>query len=574
MTIIMGYSYSGLSEMENLKQQASLTFSAQVDAMLAAPLGHTQYKPLLVQLFQSQQLVEAERLLRFVIAKNPADFFAQQNLIQALTLLGRLPEAEQAALSALDLHSDAPELYVQLSQTLQLRGQMDHAVLAAQEALAKKPEFEPALLKLAELYLNSAGKLEKAETTIKQLIARNPAHPSAYGLLGIIYLKLRKFDEAEATVRRSLEINPHNGATYANLSLVQCQLGKLDEAEIHARKAVSLTPQFHKVHSQLGHVLYLKGQLDAAEAALNDSLKITQTDFQTHMALSAVYLARGNKQVAFQLLDHILAQTRNIDFYHQLVYAMWPILQNPGFAHFACNVSLRVRPGASEALAIQCVTLNDLGERDMLGKLSDFDRLVKARRLPVPQGFADLESFNYALTETIRNASALKFEPVGKAIIGGYRLQPMGEDLNLATAALYRMIRETITEVGADLAACAQYPFLQQKPANYSLQMWGNIHHGQGYEFAHYHPDGWISGVYYPKLPAITREDTPEKQAWIEFGRPREDIPFKRDGWQTKAVRPEEGLLILFPSYMWHRTMPYTGGDERVSIAFDVLPLA
>ena len=38
-----------------------------------------------------------------------------------------------------------------------------------------------------------------------------------------------------------------------------------------------------------------------------------------------------------------------------------------------------------------------------------------------------------------------------------------------------------------------------------------------------------------------------------------------------RLVRPEEGLIVLFPSYFYHRTVPTESADMRVSIAFDVL---
>ena len=29
--------------------------------------------------------------------------------------------------------------------------------------------------------------------------------------------------------------------------------------------------------------------------------------------------------------------------------------------------------------------------------------------------------------------------------------------------------------------------------------------------------------------------------------------------------------MLLFPSYMFHRTLPFAGTGERISVAFDVL---
>jgi len=48
----------------------------------------------------------------------------------------------------------------------------------------------------------------------------------------------------------------------------------------------------------------------------------------------------------------------------------------------------------------------------------------------------------------------------------------------------------------------------------------------------------------------------------------------------VKAFRPEDGLMMVFPSYFYHRTIPFEattpieGAEQRISIAFDVLPEA
>jgi hypothetical protein len=36
-------------------------------------------------------------------------------------------------------------------------------------------------------------------------------------------------------------------------------------------------------------------------------------------------------------------------------------------------------------------------------------------------------------------------------------------------------------------------------------------------------------------------------------------------------IRPEEGLMVLFPSYFYHGTVPLESDEVRISIAFDVI---
>jgi hypothetical protein len=38
------------------------------------------------------------------------------------------------------------------------------------------------------------------------------------------------------------------------------------------------------------------------------------------------------------------------------------------------------------------------------------------------------------------------------------------------------------------------------------------------------------------------------------------------------SVRPELGLLVLFPSYFWHGTLPFHSDQPRLTVAFDVVP--
>ncbi|MBV2147992.1 2OG-Fe(II) oxygenase family protein [Sphingobium sp. AS12] len=86
----------------------------------------------------------------------------------------------------------------------------------------------------------------------------------------------------------------------------------------------------------------------------------------------------------------------------------------------------------------------------------------------------------------------------------------------------------------------------------------------QGYHAAHSHPAGWISSALYVALPDAMGT-APE--GWLRFGMPPPelglDLPPYRD------VLPQVGQLVLFPSTLWHGTIPFEDG-ERLSIAFDI----
>jgi hypothetical protein len=65
-------------------------------------------------------------------------------------------------------------------------------------------------------------------------------------------------------------------------------------------------------------------------------------------------------------------------------------------------------------------------------------------------------------------------------------------------------------------------------------------------------------------------KDPETRNGWIKFGEPALDVPLKNA--IRRAVQPVPGRLVLFPSYMWHGTVPLRAPSPRTTIAFDVVP--
>ena len=89
---------------------------------------------------------------------------------------------------------------------------------------------------------------------------------------------------------------------------------------------------------------------------------------------------------------------------------------------------------------------------------------------------------------------------------------------------------------------------------------------GAGYHANHVHPQGWISSALYVVLPERSDGDASDA-GWLKIGEPPAE--FGADLPATRLVEPKSGQLILFPSWMWHGTVPFRTG-ERLTVAFDV----
>ena len=110
--------------------------------------------------------------------------------------------------------------------------------------------------------------------------------------------------------------------------------------------------------------------------------------------------------------------------------------------------------------------------------------------------------------------------------------------------------------------------FIKKWPKNYRLKGWYNRLLKNGYQTAHIHPDGWLSGVIYLK----TIDSLNDEEGAIEFGLHGYDLPIIDENHPRKLYSPKRGDIILFPSSLFHRTIPFTQDTERCVIAFDLKP--
>src|SRR5262249_10359902 len=122
----------------------------------------------------------------------------------------------------------------------------------------------------------------------------------------------------------------------------------------------------------------------------------------------------------------------------------------------------------------------------------------------------------------------------------------------------------------AELPEDAAHPFLSRRAGGFGYAgSWSSRLRNNGFHVNHLHPMGWISSCYYVAVPHAVKDETAQ-QGWIKFGEPSLEIALKTP--VRPAIEPVAGRLVLFPSYMWHGTIPFHDTAARTTIAFDVVP--
>jgi hypothetical protein len=88
----------------------------------------------------------------------------------------------------------------------------------------------------------------------------------------------------------------------------------------------------------------------------------------------------------------------------------------------------------------------------------------------------------------------------------------------------------------------------------------------QGYNVPHTHAMGWLSTAFYVALPRPEQMGA-APAGHIAFGQPPAELNLPLEPYCT--ITPAPGRLAIFPSTLWHSTVPFDDG-ERLVIAFDI----
>lgn len=174
-----------------------------------------------------------------------------------------------------------------------------------------------------------------------------------------------------------------------------------------------------------------------------------------------------------------------------------------------------------------------------------------------------------ALAGRLRRLHVLKHAFDGQSVRGG--TQTDGPLLFRGEPEIIRLrhaLRDAVDSYVRSLPPHQHGHPLLAKPRNHWLfeGSWSVRLTGGGHHAVHTHTHGWISSAAYIVLPCEEKGGG-DKAGWLEFGAPPPELDL--DIGSYAQVRPTVGKIALFPSTMWHGTVPFEHG-ERMTVAFDV----
>lgn len=573
------------------------------DAFTPLPLdaGDARIARTALERLHAGQPAEAQQALMGVSpgAASHPEVLAVAALI--LEAQGRPAEARRALEGALQQVPHDPRFWLAYGGLLVRLNQPGEAVLAFRNGLARAPSHAELLRNLAHACTLS-GNHDAAEAALRQLLAANPADiPARHNLV----CALRGQDRAAEALAEADEMIAA-GSTPIETRLLRAHLlsdaGRFDEAVAQYHAVIAQAPLLMDAHETLSRLLPQIGR--AGEALDTYDAALAQHPESRPLAESAIVAARDLKDAERLLHWSEAAQARfGADPWLALAHAMGRELAgnragaiadmrailagDPAFAGAHNHVApLLLAEGDLKEAEFHALKGSALAPLDQSGWawlsviwqmmndpreawLADYDRFVVPVMLEPPPGLARAEWLS-GLGHALNTLHLASFHPAEQSLRGG--TQTRGNLLDKRApeiAALAGSIREAVASVLAGLPHQPDHPFLSRNSGRFSFAgSWSVRLKSEGFHINHIHQQGWLSSASYVALPPGIGGQ--RHAGCLQFG-----VPDSRLGLNLpprRIVTPQEGMLVLFPSYMWHGTLPFESAAPRLTVAFDALP--
>jgi tetratricopeptide (TPR) repeat protein len=486
-------------------------------------------------------------------------------------------------------------------------GHMAEAERAYRAALAVDRTFAPAALGLAHLLLWQRRPGDAAEVLAPVAVLPN-AQAQALDLHVRALVGAGRPEDALPFSRRAAAA----GVAHARLGSAQlaAELGRFAEAEADFRAVLAADPRDERARRGLARAVFagprgMDGALAIADEGLaygwTPSLAMFKASLLTEAfrpaeayAVLREALARGPASAELHAaaagaaamshrpegaLAHAEAAGRLAPDHLEIAVLLAETCLCAGQAARAAAILeplRRLTPFDPKLIAL-CATAMRLLGQEGYGALYDYERMVRTYTLEPPQGWSSLGGFLADLAGRLNALHDSRGATLDQSVRGGAQakvhLAPAGDAvLEGLFAALEAPIAAYVAQLGRGGDPLGD-PLRARSTGAFAIGgAWSvRLRPGEGRHVNHIHREGWLSSAFYVDLPAAMGEAAGE-DGWIQFGEP--NLPTVPSLPAEHKVRPQAGGLVLFPSYMWHGTLPFGGAEPRLTFAFDVIPIA
>lgn len=545
----------------------------------------------------------AEELLRRALAIDPNWLPTLATLGELLLGSGRSDEAETLLKRAAIGSRPYAHAALLLARYYNDTGRHAEALaVAAPICLGGKADAELASQHVSALA--SMGRLQEAVATYRHITAAAPGNPAAAHALAVALSATGEYEEVRRLAQHIIARGYRSASLYSTYARSLIAQGALDEAEAALRDSLKMDPRQADAHNNLAQLVWLRtGDVSQATVALDQALQTFTNDDALWGTKAAILQGAGEARAAYECLAQRAARARGsptllvraglaaleFDAATAMELAERAMIALPGNAAARkllvaaklgtgdaqgalthCEMLLTMAPDDQYLIALQTTAWRLLGD-ERYGQLCDYQRLVVPAQLEVPPAWPDMASFLNDLKSSLNRlhnprGHALLFQSLRR---GTETTQDLSRSTDPAIQALFSAFSAPI-EHYIERMGRGSDPLRRRNSGRWRFNgSWSVRLHPSGFHTNHVHPRGWISSACYIDLPE-SMSDSNTQEGVLTFAEP--SIPTTPRLTAEYFVRPAAGMLVLFPSYFWHGTVPFSGSQTRLTVAFDAVP--
>jgi tetratricopeptide (TPR) repeat protein len=508
-----------------------------------------------------------------------------------------LPDAIEALKKAQALEPDNVNRMINLGEFLRQAKRIEEAIAILEDAAEKAPENTNTWINLGVVYQQD-NKFEKAQVAYKKALVINPNLAEVYNNLGSIAKDTKDWESALKYFEQAITFKPDLAQAHSNLGNTLKELGKLEDAEASYSKAIAIKPDLAEAHSNLGNTLKDLGRLEDAEASYSKAIAIMPDLAEAHNNLGIILQDLGRLEDAEASYKKAIAIKPALAEAH---YNLGVTLQEFGrFAEAEATYvqAIRLKPDFIKARTnmLNCLYLMDkkslfCDELDFLIRKDIANSIVGSftfrSALRYGEGKKNIfcnDPLNHVLLIDLK--SRYNFEEIfvrkvrsilhenkrsnkrQTNLLNGYQTSGNLFDIgNRFTDEIQKIVRAEIENYRINFAD-SQEGLIKKWPIEYSLYGWLISMKSGGELLPHMHETGWLTGSIYINIPPKSKIDS--GSLVVALGKDSDTTNSRQNS--KKIIDVVTGSLALFPASLMHHTIPFESEEERIVLAFDVIP--
>ncbi len=380
-----------------------------------------------------------------------------------------------------------------------------------------------------------------------------------WNLLALSHKNLGNLTKAISLYVGLLQQNPNNATLLSNLGNIYKSVGRLQDALACYKKAVDNDPKLTNAVEALGICYVDLGDFESGLSSFEKATELEPDNLSARYNFANTYRKMGNYEEAaeqFELTDFHNAKSHQLECLYLL--------------------------GKEKIFREKCYQLESTGKTDpLIGCVINhaeiqYDTPLKNPFCSNPLGYIVKTklSAEEGLTQDLIN----KIIAHHKGSLNDYKSQELLKNGKQSSGNLFllqhdfiRILEKLLIKKVEDYRQKFlghEQGFIKKWPNKYFLYGWLVSITSGGNLASHIHKEGWLSGSLYFNVP----KKAGSQDGNIGFSLHGANYPTGDKNYPGKVVDVEKGDLCMFPSSIFHYTVPFDSDQERITFAFDVMP--